>query len=164
MEEAQVRVWPHLPLTFKPFACDWLSPAHSFCTLFIGAVTSWWSLSNSQCLASQWKKKTEKAQWTAAWGLFRKYVYKAYILHCSWIFSMVRGNKVVHTIMACRDRCLAPFVLNLGVKWRWVVKFMLCLLYLKGKSICCPLNRGWVDTRAIPDVLEETESLVYVGN
>jgi hypothetical protein len=78
------------------------------------------------------------------------------VLHWEWIFSLVTVKcQVVHTTKAySRSRCIARLT-HLGIRWRWVVDFMLPLLYPRGKSLWYPLSRGWLGARAFLDVLEE---------
>jgi hypothetical protein len=44
---------------------------------------------------------------------------------------------------------MAPLILNLGIRCRWVVSF------IAGQEPLYPLNGCWVDSRAGPDVLEK---------
>jgi hypothetical protein len=51
------------------------------------------------------------------------------------------------------SRGIAPLILDLGIRWRWVVNFMPRPLYPQGKSPWCPLNRRWVDPRTLLDAV-----------
>jgi hypothetical protein len=47
-----------------------------------------------------------------------------------------------HTMESCRGNgCIAPCILYLGTRWRWVVSFTPRPLYPKGKSLSYPLDR-----------------------
>jgi hypothetical protein len=48
---------------------------------------------------------------------------------------------------------IAPCILDLGTRWRWVVSFTPRSLYPQGKSLWCPLDRGWVGPRAVLDAV-----------
>jgi hypothetical protein len=43
-------------------------------------------------------------------------------------------NRASHHEDVLRNGGIAPHILNLGTRWRWVVSFMLSSLYLRGKS------------------------------
>jgi hypothetical protein len=49
----------------------------------------------------------------------------------------------VHEIKACGRRVggIAPVILNLGTRWRWVVSLTLRPLDIQWKTLPCPLNR-----------------------
>jgi hypothetical protein len=40
--------------------------------------------------------------------------------------------------------CIAPSILDLGTRWRWVFRFTPRSLYFQGKSPWYPLDRRWV--------------------
>jgi len=48
---------------------------------------------------------------------------------------------------------IAPCILNLGTRWRWVVSFTPCLLYPWWKSAGTHWIRGWMGLRASLDVV-----------
>jgi hypothetical protein len=48
---------------------------------------------------------------------------------------------------------IAPSILDLGTRWRWVVSFTTRPLYPQEKSLCFPLDRGWVGPRAVLDAV-----------
>ena len=56
------------------------------------------------------------------------------------------GKAPVHSMMACRvNRGKAPFILDLGIKWRWVVKLSLWPHYLQGKNpVPIEYQDGWI--------------------
>jgi hypothetical protein len=47
-----------------------------------------------------------------------------------------------------------PLILNLGSRWRWVVKFTPLPLYLLGKNPSTQWIGGWMGRRAFLDILE----------
>ena len=58
-------------------------------------------------------------------------------------------NSPVHVTKACRGKWdTTPHLLNLGVRWRWVVKLRPLPLFPRGKSPCADLTGGLVGHRA----------------
>jgi hypothetical protein len=50
-------------------------------------------------------------------------------------------------------------ILDLGIRWRWAVRFMPLLLYPQGKSLLYPVDRGWVGPRASLHAVENIKIL-----
>jgi hypothetical protein len=63
------------------------------------------------------------------------------------------------------SRGIGQCVIHLGSKCRWVVNFMLWLLYAIGNSLCYPLNRRMGDPKEIVSMLWRRErSSTHVRN
>jgi hypothetical protein len=60
-----------------------------------------------------------------------------------------------------RSRGIALLIINLGVRWRWVVKITLRPLYRR-KERRYPFTEGWVGLRADLDVLREEINLLFL--
>jgi hypothetical protein len=77
----------------------------------------------------------------------------------SWCISV--QPRTISSILLCFSKHHAiktrtggtdPHILNLYIKWSWLISFTPCLLYFQGKN-CRYMLRGWVGTRACLDMV-----------
>jgi hypothetical protein len=78
---------------------------------------------------------------------------------CPWCLTKHHAVQMYGGRGEGRSGCIAPHILNLDIRWRWVVSFRLRSLYPRGKNPGIHWIGGWVCFRADLDVVEKRKIL-----
>ena len=131
--------------------CLWLLPGHSFVTLFTGFIKQ----------LAKFVERTvpglrrDEEKWPGMMNSSVRFCQKMSLhrIFAVWVNLQFGNGERSGCPHHEGSRCIARLI-HPGIRWRWVVNFLLRLLYPGGKSLWYPLSRGWVGARTLPNVLE----------